>query len=509
MLRRALEELVKAELIFGQGPAPPAQYVFKHALVQDAAYRSLLRSRRRQLHAQLARVLEQRFIEVVDTQPELLAHHFTQAGMIEEAVQARQRAGERAIARSAGIEATAHLTQALALLDGLPEKLDRHRHELDLQIALSSVIAITKGYGSNEADRVSRRARELCDLLGDTEKLPQVLLAQSAVRTIRGRYDHARDIGEEILELGKLQDDAATEIIGHQVVGVASFYRGEFGRARSHFEAILDLLEQEGRSTFGLFADARAVSLSHLSLILFICGHPEQARVCSHEALSRARDLTHPGSIADARSYRFIFSQLSGDLDAALNEAEAYVSISREQGFTMLLGEALMFHGWALAQTDPAADGIRRLREGVARWLTTRAKIGVTYNRALLADAYGRGGWPRAEQHRQLDKAIREAERYHEHWYTAELLRRRGLLLASDPGADPAASKADIRQAITLAHAQDARMWELRAVCSLHRLASTPRERAETRDLLKPLYASFTEGFETADLQEARTLLNR
>jgi predicted ATPase/class 3 adenylate cyclase len=507
-LRQALAELARAELIFTQGQPPSARYTFKHALVQDAAYRSLLRSRRRQLHGQLALVLEERFADVAATQPELLAHHWAEAGMVEKAINYRQNAGEQAIARSAGAEATAQLTQALALLDKLPEDRQRQQRELDLQVALGSVVAIMKGYGSTEAERVSRRARELCDLLQDTEQLPHVLLAQSAVQTIRGRYAQSRDVGKELLRWGEMRGDARMQSIGHQIIGVASFHLGDLVYSRMQFDAILDLYEHSLSSTFGFFADARAVSLCHLSLLHFICGEPEQARMRNCQALARAEELSHPGSIADTHSYCFMLAQLSGDLETALDQAQAYVVISRKQGFTMLLSEALMFQGWALTHMDHAAAGICQMRGGLAVWLHTKSKIAISYLRGLLIDAYQQGGWPQAEQLRQLNKAILEADRYHEHWYKAELLRRRGLLLASGVEADPSAGSADIRQAIELARAQGAKLWELRAVCSLHRIASTAEERTGARGLLRPLYASFTEGLETLDLQEARTLLD-
>ncbi|WP_159716382.1 ATP-binding protein [Geminicoccus flavidas] len=508
MLRLALAELVKAELIFSQGLPPAARYIFKHALVQDAAYRSLLRSRRRQLHAQIARALEQRFPEVVDTQPELLAHHFTQAGLVEEAIAYWQKAGERAIARSAGTEAKVHLTQALILLNQLPDGPERQRREFDLQVALGSVISSLKGYGSTEAEQVWERTSELCYALG-MEQPARMLLAQGAVHCIRGQYRRACATGKELLRQGTDRNDPQAILIGHRSVGVNEFHLGELQSARHHLEQILALYEQGLSSIFGFFADARVVSLSYLSLALLVSGHPDQARTRVREGLYNAQELSHPGSVAYVRAYCFAVAQFCGDVAGASAEAEAYKAITQEQGFPMMHGESLVYCGWALAENGQPAAGIATIREGLASLLATRTRIFMPYNRALLVEAYERGGWPKAEQLRQLNKALRQTERNEERWLEAELYRRRGVLLASGPDADPIAAEADIRHALALARAQGAKLWELRAVCSLWRVAGSADIRREARNLLAPLYQSFTEGFDIRDLQEARTLLDQ
>jgi predicted ATPase/class 3 adenylate cyclase len=507
-LRQALAELVKAELIFSQGGSPSARYIFKHALVQDAAYRSLLRSRRQQLHAQIARALEQSFPDMVDTQPELLAHHFTQAGLVEEAIAHWQKAGERAIARSAGTEAKAQLTQALNLLNQLPDGPERQRRELDLQVALGSVISSLKGYGSTEAERVWERASELCRAL-DVEQPAQMLLAQGAVYCIRGQYRRAHAIGKEILRQGEARNDPQATLIGHRGVGVIKFHLGELQSARHHLEQILALYEQRLSSTFGFFADTRVVSLSFLSLVLLICGYPDQAWTRVREGLRRAQELSHPGSIAYVRAYCFAVAQFCGDVEGASAEAEAYKVITQEQGFPMMHGESLVYCGWALAENGQPAAGIVTIREGLASLLATRTRIFMPYNRALLVEACERGGWPKAERLRQLNKAIRQTERNEERWLEAELYRRRGVLLASGPDADPIAAEADIRHALATARAQGAKLWELRAAGSLWRVAGSEDTRREARDLLAPLYRSFTEGFDTRDLQEARAMLDQ
>jgi len=504
-LRQALVDLVAAGLVLGHGAPPEAQYRFKHALVQEAAYGSLLRGRRQELHAQIARVIQERFLEIADAQPELVARHLTHAGLAAEAVAFWQKAGELAISRSALAEAVAHLTQALGVLETLPDTITRRRRELELQVALGSAFAGTKGIASRQAERAWRRARELCDALGESARLSYVLRGQCGVHVVRAEFTRMREAGEEMMQLGEAQGDMLLLSSGRRAIGTSLFYMGELICARQHLEQVLI---SELDSYFGFLMATRVVALSHLSIVLAVAGYADQARVRSLEALTMAEKLSHPGSVAYARSYRFMIHEMCGDLEAALAEAEAYLSLSREQGFSQFVGEATVFRGWALAESGQPVEGIRLIRDGIAAMLGTRERLSIPYYRALLADAYGRAGLPKAERLRQLGKAITQSEHSNELWINAELYRRRGEVLVSGGDPDLVGAELDFRHALAVARSQDARLWALRAATSLARLLRTRDARAEALDLLAPVHDWFTEGLDTPDLRNARALLD-
>jgi class 3 adenylate cyclase/tetratricopeptide (TPR) repeat protein len=295
-LRQALADLVKSELVFGHGPPPYASYTFKHALVQDAAYGSLLRSKRQQWHSRIARVLEDRFSEIADTQPELLAHHFTQAGFAEQAVVYWQRAGELAITRSALVEAVAHLTQGLEALKNLPDTVGHQRCELGLQISLGSAIGGTKGLGSPQAGRTWERARELCGALGESTQLPRLLFGQFTFHMARAEFSRAQEAGKELVHAGEAQGDTLAQSNGHFAIGESLFHLGELVQSSRHHNQALALYDPTRHQTlvFVNNHDSRVESLSYLSNALLILGYPDQAQKRSCEALVAAQKLSHP-----------------------------------------------------------------------------------------------------------------------------------------------------------------------------------------------------------------------
>lgn len=509
MLKRALADLLQAELIFVRGPAAQRCYAFKHALVQDVAYRTLLRSRRRELHAKVARTIEERFPDVVAVQPELLAHHFTQAELIEQAVAYWQKAGTLAIARSAGREAIAHLSQALALLDRMPEDRGRMRRELDLQIALGSVVASLRGYGSLDAERVWKSARALCESLGEPDQLPLVLLAQCGVKAIRADYQAAKREGAALLALGERRGDVVAQSLGHRVIGVNSFHMGDLARARHHLGAVLALDDPGLSAPFGFYCDTRVVALCYLALVLTIGGRPGRARQHAREALSRATFLRHPASGAYARAYCFMVAELCGDTATALAEAEAYLDLAEKLDFLMFAGEAKVFHGWAMARTGQPEAGLARISEGFTALLGTRTRIFMPYNRCLLIDALLWAGRAKPELLLQVTKALRQAQRIREGWFEAELVRRRGELLALEPAADPAAAKQELERAWSIAAAQDAPLWRLRTAISMARAATAAGEGELAHQRLAAACASFAGDPELPHFREAQELLRR
>jgi class 3 adenylate cyclase/predicted ATPase len=508
-LGSALDQLVAAELIFRRGTAPAATYSFKHALVQDAAYQSLLRSRRQQLHGRIARTLEEQIPNTAETQPELLAHHFTEAGLAKPAVDYWLKAGELAIRRSATAEAIAQLKRGLEQVESLPGGLKRASLELDLQTALGGALIAARGFAAPETGEAYAQARELCRQLGQPPQLFRVLYGQFAFHLVRAELDQSLAIAKELLRAAQDQHQTAPLVIGHRAVGIASFHRGELDPARLHLEqacAFYDASQHRSLAFLYVF-DPFVASASFLSCSLFALGHPEQARVQADAALARARELAHPGSVAFALFFGCLLSQLVGDRRAVQEQANELLALASEQGFVFWAAQAMILGGWSLPDRRRASEGVPRIRQGIADLCATGAAVYVPHFLALLAQAQQSDGQVlQAEQ--TLADAFEWIRRTGERYYEAELLRHRGELLLARPTPDPSAADRCLLEALKTARRQRAKSWELRAAVSLARLWHEQDRQADARDLLARVYGWFTEGFDTADLKHAKALLD-
>jgi predicted ATPase len=508
-LQDALSQLVAAELIFRRGAPPQATYIFKHALVRDAAYQSLLRSKRQQLHARIAQVLGERFPERVDTEPELLARHCTAAGLAEQAVDYWRRAGQRALARSAMAEAGAQLTKGLEVLAGLPDGPERRRCELGLQLVLGPALLAARGVAAPETGRAYARACELCRELGDVPELFPALYGRSVVHLQRGELTAAHEVARELLRLAEEQGAAAARVTGHRMVGSALSQLGRPAESRAHLETALALYDPvRDRASALIYAlDSRGVCLSWLSHVLLALGHPEQALARNGEALAWARELAHPNTVAFALSCGCILHQLRRDRLGARAQAEALVALATEQGFPVWLAAGTVVRGWALAEDGRAEDGIAEIRRGLAEYWATGAEMWSPYFLRLLAEVLGRAGRAAAGLDLATD-ALDRADRTGARWIEAELHRLRGelLRLLREPGQ--AEAEACFRRALAVAREQGAGFWELRAGASLARLWRDQGRCTEARHLLGPIAGRFTEGFDTPDLRETKALLD-
>jgi class 3 adenylate cyclase/tetratricopeptide (TPR) repeat protein len=399
-LQAALERLAAGELVFRRGTPPEASYVFKHALVRDAVHESLLKAERQRLHARIARVLEERFPAVAEVQPEMLARHYTDAGLAEKAVAYRHKAGERAVARAAMKEAVVQLTAGLEALKDLPEGLDRDRRELDLRLALGQALIAAKGFGALETGRTYARARELCRGLGDVPELFPALYGRSVHHFQRGELAAAHKVARELLRSAKERGDDAAQVTGHRVVGSALFQLGRLVESRGHFEAGLALYDpvRDQTSAFTYAIDSRVICLSWLSHLLVILGHPGQALARNGEALAYARERAHPNTVAVALSWGCILHQLLRDRRNARKEAEAVMALATEQGFPLYLAAGTVVRGWALPEGERAEEDIAEIRRGFGRLWSHRGREMV----ALLPGPARRGagtggpsrGWP-------------------------------------------------------------------------------------------------------------------
>jgi predicted ATPase len=510
-LQRELGRLVEAEIVYQRGLPPQATYVFKHALIQDAAYQSLLRSTRQQYHQRIAQMLVERFPETAETQPELLAQHYTEAALWGQALPYWQRAGERAIQRSANLEAISHLTKGLEVLKILSDSPERTQQELTLQVSLGVVLAATKGWAAPEVERAYARARELCQQVGETPQLFTVLWGLSQVHIVRADLTKHREVGAQFLSLAEQRSEAILLAVAHWLTGVNLFHVGEFATGLAHLEQAYARYDPQHHPTyvtqFGV--DVGVFALSYISHALWGLGYPDQAVQRSREALALAQEVHHPFSIALAQDYAAMLQQFRREQHTANTHAEIALTVCTEQGFAYYLAWATIIQGWVVAETGQREEGIPQMHQGLTTLQATGGGLRIPYYLALLAEAYGNHGEPGEGLH-VLAGAFDHVQHTGECWWEAELHRRKGELLLQGAGRRRQAAEtpeACFHRALDVARCQQAKSWELRAATSLACLWQRQGKRTEAYELLAPIYGWFTEGFDTADLQEAKALL--
>ncbi len=510
-LQRGLHQLVQAEFFYQQGLPPHATYLFKHALIQDAAYQSLLRSTRQQHHQRIAQVLEAHFPDLCETQPELLARHYTEAGCYAQAVGYWQRAGQRARERSAHGGAIVHLTRGLEILAALPQTPERDQQDLTFHVSLGSSLAVTRGWAAPEVEDVYTRARELCQQTGDTSQLFSVLWGSSQVYIVRADMPKHRDIGKRLLSLSQSQQDPVSVMAAHWVMGTNLFHAGDYAASREHTGQACSLYDPEQhRAQMALFGiDLGVFALSYMAHTLWCLGYPEQALHTSHEAVALSQKLSHPFSLTVALAYAAMLYQFRWQRHAARERAEATVALCKEHGFDYYLAWGTIVQGWVGVESGEVEDGMAEMQQGLAALRATGSGLRLPYYRALLAAAFGKTGHI-AEGLRALDEAFAEVEQTGERWLEAEIYRLKGeLLLHGEHGVRHAEMPPEecFLRALSIARNQQAKSWELRTATSLARLWQSQDKRQDAVDLLAPVYKWFTEGFDTADLREAQALL--
>jgi predicted ATPase len=504
-LRDALKRLVDSELIFEHGHPPTAEYLFKHALIQDVAYGTLLRSTRRRLHARIAEVLETGSPDLMDSQPELLAHHLTASDNIQSAVEQWLKAGKHAAARSANQEAIAQLERGLRLLTSIPESFKRQRRELEFRNALIAVLHSVKGNASIEAGQASTRAQELWEQLGSPAEFLQVPYGLARYHMYRGELDLAQRVNEEMVRLSHERNDAAGLVLGHTSSGGNLSFAGEFVSSRWHLErvfAIYDPIAHVKHGQEGIHQ--HVLSMAFLSVVLFCLGFPDQALAQSNAAIAEARRLAHWPSLAGSLALSVRLLSLVGD-DRALDErAKQLVAVASEQGFSFWHAQGAIYRGWIEVRIGDLTTGTALLRDGLTAYRVTGGQLYLPHYTFLLAAACLMAG--HVEQALDLlNDALEIVERTGERWFATELNRHKGELLLHQ--GDPEAAEDLYRKALSIAKDQGAKLWELRATASLARLRRDQGRRTDAHDLLAPVYNWFTEGFDTPDLKEAKALL--
>jgi class 3 adenylate cyclase/predicted ATPase len=505
-MQDGLGRLVDTGLLLQRGVTPQATFSFKHALVRDAAHSTLLRGARQHLHARIAEALEAYSPELIDNQPELLAQHYAEAGLVEKSVACWGKAGHSSTARSAMAEAAAQFQKGLDQLALLPETPERRRQELEFCSALGAVLLARSGYAAPETGQAYARARVVWSQLDFPSEYLQVPWGQWLHRVNRAELALALSFAQDLLNLSRQRKDDGGLVLGRLCSGVSMLVGGRFRSARSH-------LEEDAANCGPAFSRSLVytaglhpwvLSQIFLGMSIFCLGYPDQAVARSNAALVEARRLAHPPTLAMGLVNGTRLLSLDGDATVLGQWVDQVVTVTGEQGFPHWRAQGMIFRGWAKVKNGDVADGISTLRSSLIAYRSTGAELWMPYYLALEARAR-----EIAQQIEEgltlLDEALEIVERTGERWFAAELNRHKGQLLMRQGHTE--AAEGLYRKALSIAEEQEAKLWELRAVVSLARLWRDQDRRTEARNLLALIYGWFTEGFDTPDLKEARALL--
>ena len=505
-LDEALDQLVTAELIFRRGTPPDAEYTFKHALVQDAAYSTLLRIRRQEIHARIATTLEGQFPEAVATQPAVVARHCAEAALIEKSVDYWLKAGQQSIARSAMAEAVAQLEKGLELLATMTGPR-RQQQELDLRIALGPAVIATRGYASPEAGENLSQATSLAEQINRPEYLFPLLYGRCLYHNCRSEHRLGLSFAERMERIGHAQSDAAALLQGRFLQGVTRLYLGEYVAARGLFEQSHGLREPAYRQTSAalMAEDSYSMMLGWSAIISATLGYFDQAWLRASDGLSEARRLQHAFTLTSYLTLMCWIATLANQPHEVQRYADEKFALANEHGFPVWVALAMIHRGSSLTSLGHPSDGIGLLTKGISLLRATGAVISSGFYLFCLAEAHAKLGHP-AEALRTLTEATQFVEATDERYWEAQVYRLQGDLLNAT--GDHGAAEVSFQRALAVARRQSAKTFELRAATSLAQLWRDQGKRAEARDLLAPIYGWFTEGFDTPVLQESKALLD-
>ena len=507
-LAAALDRLVAAELVFRRGLPPGATYVFKHALVRDAAYESLLKRRRQELHAQIGTSIETLFPQLVEVQPELVARHFGEAGLAEMAIPYWLRAGRLAAARSANTEAIAHLRSGLEGVQVLPPGVQRARFELSLQLALGAPLIATKGFASHEAEAAYQRAQELSRELQSDPDLLLALRGLGYVYHVRANLRGATSLVDETIALAKRSGDPVLLAEADHFAGLISFHLGEFQSGRERLKKSADAGECRGRYHSEVYGINMSVFCrAYISHCDWHLGYPVRSLKVAEEGLALARNISHPFSTVLALNYLGMLHQFRREPRDALKAAAEAHDICAEYRFDYYGAWSSLVRAWAMAECGQLDKGLAAYDAALEKFRRTSAGLRIPHHLGLLAGLHRKAGKLTAGL-RLIDEALAIADANSESWCSAELHRERGELLLLAAGED-AEDQADceFKTAIETAAAQGAKQPELRASVARARLQAGRGRRQQAHDILMPIYGWFREDGESIELAEARTLL--
>lgn len=510
LLNDHLRRLLEADLLEEDTAGSETIYRFKHHLLQEVAYASLLRRKSEEYHRRIAEVLENQLPETVRDRPEIIAHHYTAGGMAERAVGYWRQAGELALKRSAGMDAVSHLRRGLELLAGLPETAQRAEEEVRLQLPLGAALTAIKGYAASEVAETYSRAHELCRVLGERPQLFPILRGLQSFHMVRGPLRTAHGLGDQLLQLAKRNDDPVHLVQAHRRIGWCLFCLGEMRSGREHLERAVELYDPsriaEHLATYG--ADPYTQGLVNLAWLDWSMGCAERALQRASKAVEVAREVGHPLSLVYALCVSVPVHQGRGEPDAAYALADESVRIASRHGFAYWEAWAGILRAWAMVRAGKLDSGLAALRQGIDMYRATGAELFLPYSLALLAEAYREIGL-NDEALEILDRAHREATRIEVHFYDAEIHTLQGELLQRQSRSVSGNAERCFLRAIGVAREQGALSLELRAVLRLTRLLQQQGHGEEARRQLVEVYGRFTEDWRSPDLREAAALLGR
>jgi class 3 adenylate cyclase/predicted ATPase len=514
-LQAALDRLIAAGLLFRQGVPPHATYLFKHALVQDAAYGTLLREPRRALHARIAKTLESQFTEIAENQPELLARHCTEAGLIEKATGLWGKAGQRSLERSALVEGVAQLTHALAQSAALPATPARRREQIKLQVALITPLVHVKGYAAPETRAAEERARlliEQAEALGEPPEDPlllfSVLYGFWVANLVAFNGDAVSELATQFLTVAEKQGATGLHMIGHRLRGMSLLCTGAIAEGRVEFDQAITLYDPAKHlslaTRFG--QDVRAAALTFRSWTLWLLGYCEAALADTEHALKYAREIGQAATLMYALVHALFTYLQCGSYATAKSVADELLALADEKGSLSWKGLGMIHQGCLFSLSGKTPDAVRMIASGLTAWRSTGSTVWAPLYSANLATAHSQLG-QFDDAWRCIGEAMTAVETTKEKWSEAEINRIAGEIALKSPEPDAAKAAAYFEHALAVARQQQAKSWELRAAMSLARLWRDQGKVSEARELLAPVYGWFTEGFGTRDLKEAKALL--
>jgi predicted ATPase len=508
-LQQMLADLQAAEFIFEQPDTGGVEYVFKHALTQEVAYNSLLIERRKQLHEQAGQALESIFSEQLDDHLSQLAHHYSLSDNLDKAIEYLGRAGQQAMQRSAHADAITNLTSAIDLLQKLPDSPARIHRELVLQLTVGSALIAVKGWAAKEVERTFIRAQQLCTKLGEPPEVFPVSFALFSMYFLRAELQTAYSLAEQLLQQAQSALDASLTMYAHVAMGDTLFQMGDLLRAKEHLEKAISLYDFGTHQTLALRfgVDAGVNGLSYSASMFWLLGYPNQALRRANESLALARDLSQPQSLAFAENFVGLLHLLRREARAAQGSADALKALSAEHGFILWSAMGRMRQGSAMAIQGRNEEGLAQIEKGLAGYLATGTGLGLPQCLCKFAEACLAIG--RVDDALDaLMEALTIANEREDRVDEPEIHRLKGELLLKQSPSNAEEPEICFRKAIEVARKQSAKSWELRATTSLARLLASQGRRDEARTILADIYNWFTEGFDTADLKDAKALLD-
>jgi len=507
-LQSALAQLEAADIIYRTGISPSIRFAFKHVLLRDAVYNSLLRGRRQEIHADIAAVLEKHFGELAENRPEILAYHYGEAGNNQRAIRCWCEAGRRAIANSANVEAISHFRNALQLLTELPDSAQRTKEEVEVQLSLGIPLIAVEGYSATQTREAFARARSLCLTLDNPPEYFQALFGLWGHSWMSGKNDEALVMANEFLSRSRASPTNVRLMVAHRIMGSTLLTLGEFQTARHHFEESIALSKIEGRQPVydQYMVEPQVASLLLVSWNLWFLGHLDQSLARVSEALAIAQDLAQPYSIAFAHYMTSIAHLLRGEPASALRSADQGLEISREQRFSLYVILSTISRGRALGELGRLREGVTEMQTGIAE--ARRTGLGMMHPmiQSWLADLHAQSGDKEAALSIVEQELCESGDAVGRAWESELHRQKADILLELDPSAATEA-EACLKRAVEIAGNQSAKALELRAATSLAKLWHERGRADEARNLLEPIYRWFEEGTDTTDLRRARALL--